>query len=227
MPAPLQIDVITIFPEMLEGFTGNSILKRAIANRLVSINLVNLRDFTDDKHRTVDDRPYGGGPGMIMKPEPFFKAVSALRTLKSRVIVLTPQGKQFTQTLAQDFADSEHLIFICGHYEGIDDRVSQALATDEISIGDYILTNGTLAAAVIIDAAVRLLPGVLGAPEGATEESFNNNYLEYPQFTRPESFCNLRVPEVLLTGNHKAIAQWRAEESKRRTMQRRPDIITS
>ncbi len=225
MPTPLQIDVITIFPEMLEGFIGSSMLKRAAQSQAAHFNLVNLRDFTSDRHRTVDDRPYGGGPGMIMKPEPFFKAVSALRTPETRVVMPSPQGKTFNQDMARALAGARHLIFLCGHYEGIDDRVAQALATDEISIGDYVLTNGTLAAAVMIDAIVRLLPGVLGAPDGTADESFCGNRLEYPQFTRPEVFCDLRVPEVLRSGDHRAIARWRAEESRRRTLERRPDII--
>ncbi len=225
MPTPLQIDIITIFPEMLEGFIGASMLKRAAQMQAVHFNLVNLRDFTSDRHRTVDDRPYGGGPGMIMKPEPFFKAVSALRTPAARVVMPSPQGKTFNQAMARELAGARHLIFLCGHYEGIDDRVAQTLATDEISIGDYVLTNGTLAAAVVIDAVVRLLPGVLGAPDGTVEESFCGNRLEYPQFTRPEVFCNLRVPDVLRSGDHRAIARWRAEESRRRTLARRPDML--
>lgn len=224
MPMPLQVDIITIFPEMLAGFIGASMLKRAAQMQAAHFNVVNLRDFTTDRHRTVDDRPYGGGPGMIMKPEPFFKAVAALRTPDARVIMLSPQGKTFNQAIARDLAGARHLILICGHYEGIDDRVGQALATEEISIGDYVLTNGTLAAVVVIDAVVRLLPGVLGAPTGAADESFCGNRLEYPQFTRPENFCNLRVPAVLLSGDHQAIARWRAEESRRRTQERRPDL---
>jgi tRNA (guanine37-N1)-methyltransferase len=227
MSTPLQIDIVTIFPEMLEGFIGTSMLKRATQMQAVHFNLVNLRDFTTDRHRTVDDRPYGGGPGMIMKPEPFFKAVSALRTQEARVVMTSPQGKTFNQTMARELSNARHLIFLCGHYEGIDDRVAQTLVTDEISIGDYILTNGALAAAVIIDAVVRLLPGVLGAPDGTADESFCGNRLEYPQFTRPEVFCNLRVPEVLRSGDHMAIARWRADESRRRTLERRPDMLAA
>ena len=227
MSTPLQIDIVTIFPEMLEGFIGASMLKRAAQMQAVHFNLVNLRDFTTDRHRTVDDRPYGGGPGMIMKPEPFFKAVSALRTQEARVVMTSPQGKTFNQTMARELSNARHLIFLCGHYEGIDDRVAQTLVTDEISIGDYILTNGALAAAVIIDAVVRLLPGVLGAPDGTADESFCGNRLEYPQFTRPEVFCNLRVPEVLRSGDHMAIARWRADESRRRTLERRPDMLAA
>ncbi len=227
MSTPLQIDIVTIFPEMLEGFIGTSMLKRATQMQAVHFNLVNLRDFTTDRHRTVDDRPYGGGPGMIMKPEPFFKAVSALRTQEARVVMTSPQGKTFNQTMARALSNARHLIFLCGHYEGIDDRGAQTLVTDEISIGDYILTNGALAAAVIIDAVVRLLPGVLGAPDGTADESFCGNRLEYPQFTRPEVFCNLRVPEVLRSGDHMAIARWRADESRRRTLERRPDMLAA
>lgn len=225
MAAPLQIDIITIFPGMLAGFLNASIMKRAQAMQAVGFNIVDLRDFTTDRHRSVDDRPYGGGPGMIMKPEPLFKAVSALRTPRARVILMSPQGRPFTQPMAGELAGAEHLIFICGHYEGVDDRVAQALAADEISIGDYVLTNGTLAAAVVVDALVRLLPGVLGAEEAAGQDSFCNGRLEYPQFTRPEVFRGMPVPPVLLSGNHAEIARWREQEALRRTCKRRPDLL--
>ena len=225
MDAPLRIDLITIFPDMPRGFLEESILKRAVAKQAVRFNLVNLRDFTEDRHQTVDDRPFGGGPGMVMLAEPIFKAVESLRTPVSRVILMTPQGQRFNQKLARDLSLAEHLIFICGHYEGIDERVSEALATDEISIGDYILTNGTLAATVVIDAVTRLLPGVLGG-EGATdEESFCGGTLEYPQYTRPEIFRGMRVPEILLSGDHAAIRHWREEQARARTAQRRPDLL--
>ena len=225
MPEPLRIDVITIFPAMLGGFLGESMLKRAAAMDAVRFQIVNLRDFSTDRHHTVDDRPYGGGPGMIMKVEPLFKAVESLRTPAARVILLTPQGRCFDQVMAREMTRASHLIFVCGHYEGIDERVSQALVTDEISIGDYILTNGTLAATVVIDAVVRLLPNVLGGEGATVEESFDHNRLEYPQYTRPEVFHDMQVPEVLLSGDHAAIRHWRNEQAHRRTLERRPDLL--
>jgi tRNA (guanine37-N1)-methyltransferase len=210
---------------MLAGFLEESILKRAAAMGAVRFQTVNLRDYTSDRHQTVDDRPYGGGPGMIMKAEPIFKAVAALRTPAARVILMSPQGRRFDQATARQLATERHLIFICGHYEGVDERVSQALATDEISIGDYILTNGTLAATVVIDAIVRLLPNVLGGAGATEEESFDQGRLEYPQYTRPEVFRDLPVPPVLLSGDHAAVRRWRDEQARRRTAERRPDII--
>lgn len=225
MGEALQIDVITIFPPMVRGFLEESIMKRAAQQGAVHFRVINLRDFSSDRHQTVDDRPYGGGPGMIMKPEPFFKAVEGLRTPGARVILMAPQGRPFRQAQAAALARERHLIFLCGHYEGVDERISLDLATDEISIGDYILTNGTLAATVVIDAVVRLLPNVLGADDAMADESFNNRRLEYPQYTRPEVFRDLRVPEILLTGDHAAIARWREEQSRRRTIQRRPDLL--
>ena len=225
MPAPLRIDVITIFPSILDGFLNESILKRAAEKKAVAYRVINLRDFTEDRHQTVDDRPYGGGPGMVMKPGPIFKAVESIRTARSRVILLSPQGRVFNQVMAREFSRRRHLIFICGHYEGIDERVGQELATDEISIGDYVLTNGTPAAAVIIDAVVRLLPGVLGAEGAAEQDSFSAYRLEHPQYTRPEDFRGMKVPPVLLSGNHAAIRRWQEEESLRRTRARRPDLL--
>ncbi len=199
-------------------------LKRAAAAGIVEFNTIDLRAFTTDVHHTTDDRPYGGGPGMVMKPEPIFAAVESVRTEGARVILMTPQGKVFRQAEAQALAQEAHLIFVCGHYEGVDERVRLGLATDEISIGDYILTNGVLPAAVVADAVVRLLPGVLGG-QGATEdESFANGLLEYPQYTRPPVFREMAVPDVLLSGHHKAVACWRAEQSRQRTRERRPDL---
>ena len=224
MGAPLRIDVITIFPAMLQGFLSESILKRAAEKDAVSYRIINLRDFTNDRHLTVDDRPYGGGPGMIMKPEPIFKAVEAVRTPQARVILLSPQGKIFNQVAARELSACPHLIFISGHYEGVDERVSQSLVTDEISIGDYVLTNGTLAAAVVIDAVVRLLPDVLGAEGAADSDSFSAYQLEHPQYTRPEEFRGMKVPAILLSGNHTEIARWQQEQSKKRTRERRPDM---
>ena len=221
----MRIDVITIFPGMLDGFLKESMLKRAAASGRVVFNTIDLRDFTTDVHRTTDDRPYGGGPGMVMKPEPIFAAVESVRTEGARVILMTPQGRVFRQCQAEALAQETHLIFVCGHYEGVDERVLQVLVTDEISIGDYVLTNGVLPAAVVADAVVRLLPGVLGG-EGATEEeSFAQGLLEYPQYTRPLAFRGMAVPEILLSGNHQAVAVWRAEQSRQRTMERRPDLM--
>jgi len=225
MSGPLKIDVITIFPRMLEGFLGESMLKRAANSARVEFRLVNLRDFTTDVHRTTDDRPFGGGPGMVMKPEPIFKAVESVLDEGSRVILMTPQGRRFDQALAQELSAEKHLVFICGHYEGVDERVRQALVTDEVSVGDYVLTNGALPAAVVIDAVVRLIPGVLGG-EGATEdESFNGGTLEYEQYTRPAEFRGMKVPEVLVSGNHQEIARWRKARSEERTKERRPDLL--
>ena len=226
MGDPLHIDIITIFPPMVQGFLDESIMKRASQQAAVAFRVINLRDFTNDRHQTVDDRPYGGGPGMILKAEPLFKAVESARTPGARVILMSPQGRPFCQARAAELAREQHLIFLCGHYEGVDERVSLGLATDEISIGDYILTNGTLAATVVIDAVVRLLPNVLGAEDATVNESFNDNRLEYPQYTRPEIFRDLRVPDILLTGDHASIARWREEQSNQRTAARRPDILT-
>jgi tRNA (guanine37-N1)-methyltransferase len=221
----MKIDVITIFPDMLDGFTGQSMMKRAAKAGHVTFRGLNLRDFTDDKHRTTDDRPFGGGPGMVMKPEPVFRAVESVRSEKSRVILMCPQGKPFTQKRAQELSSEEHLIFVCGHYEGLDERIREALIDEEISIGDYVLTNGVLPAAVVIDAVVRLIPGVLGG-EGATEqESFSESLLEYPQYTRPPEFRGMKVPEDLLSGDHAAIAKWRRQQSEKRTAERRPDLL--
>ncbi len=225
MTLPLRIDVITIFPAILQGFLNESILKRATEKNAVSYRIINLRDFTNDRHKTVDDRPYGGGPGMIMKPEPIFKAVESIKTPKARIIMLSPQGKIFNQTTARELGLCRHLILICGHYEGVDERVSQALVTDEISIGDYILTNGTPAAAVVIDAVVRLLPNVLGAEGAAEHDSFNAYQLEHPQYTRPEEFRGMKVPSILLSGNHSEVRRWQKQQSLNRTRERRPDLI--
>ena len=200
-------------------------LGRAAANGLAAFRTIDLRDFTEDVHRTTDDRPYGGGPGMVMKPEPLFKAVESLRRPESRVVLMTPQGEPFTQRRAESLSRERHLIFVCGHYEGVDERVRESLVTDEISIGDYVLTNGALAAAVVVDAVVRLVPGVLGG-EGATEdESFSDGLLEYPQYTRPASFRGMGVPDILKSGNHGEVARWRREQAAERTQVRRPDLI--
>ena len=222
----MQIDVITIFPEMLDGFLGRSMMRRAAKAGHVTFNCINLRDFTEDKHRTTDDRPFGGGPGMVMKPEPIFSAVESIRTEKSRVILMCPQGKPFTQKRAQALSNEEHLIFVCGHYEGVDERVREALIDEEISIGDYVLTNGVLPAAVVIDAVVRLIPGVLGGEGAAEQESFSEPLLEYPQYTRPPEFRGMKVPDELVSGDHAAIAEWRRRQAEKRTAERRPDLLS-
>ncbi len=221
----VRIEVITIFPEMLDGFLRASMMKRAAQKGALDLRTINLRDFATDKHQTTDDRPFGGGPGMVMKPEPIFAAVESVRTPESRVILMCPQGRVFTQAVARELSAERHLIFICGHYEGVDERVREALVTDELSIGDYVLTNGVLPAAVVIDAVVRLLPGVLGGEGAAEQESFSDGALEYPQYTRPAEFRGMRVPDALLTGHHEEIARWRAEQSAARTRARRPDLL--
>ncbi len=221
----MQIDVLTLFPRVFEGPLEESILKRARESGRAHVAVHNLREFTHDKHRVVDDRPYGGGPGMLMKPEPIFEAVEKLRRTDSCVVLMTPQGKPFCQTLAQRLAQLAHLIIICGHYEGVDERVREALVHEEISIGDYVLTNGALAAAVVVDAVVRLLPGVLGHEQSAVDDTFSSGMLEGPQYTRPPEFRGMRVPEILLSGNHEAVARWRDEQARQRTKERRPDLL--
>ena len=227
MDGLLKIDVITLFPKMLNGFLQESMMKRASEKGLVEFNAINLRDFTTDRHNTTDDRPFGGGPGMVMKPEPMFAAVESVKTPESRVILMTPQGRPFKQVDARRLADdSSHLIFICGHYEGVDERIREALVDEEISIGDYVLTNGVLSATVVIDAVTRLRPGVLGGGEIATaEESFSSGLLEYPQYTRPPDFKGMKVPKILFTGDHGKIAEWRHEQAVKRTAERRADLL--
>ena len=223
---PLQIDVVTLFPEMFQGFAGTSMIRRAVRMGAANIRMVDLRDFSQDARKTADDRPYGGGPGMLMKPEPLFEAVEALKTPQTRVVLMAPSGKRFEQADARRLARESHLVFLCGHYEGIDERVREALVTETLSIGDYVLTNGTLPAAVVVDAVVRLLPGVLGGGEDATrDESFTESLLEYPQYTRPPEFRGMRVPEVLQGGDHKEVAAWRRRKSYRLTAERRPDLL--
>lgn len=229
----MRIDVLTIFPQMFDVPFSFGVFKRAIDQNLVGINVHNIRDYTHDKHHTVDDYPYGGGPGMVLKPEPVFDAVAAVKAqiaqesggVEPPVILLTPQGRLFNQQIATELSGHSHLILICGHYEGIDERVVEHLVTDEISIGDYVLTGGELPALVVIDAVLRLLPGVLGSEDSAQEDSHVNGLLEYPQYTRPADFKGWSVPEVLLSGNHAQIARWRREQIVRRTSERRPDLI--
>ena len=211
----MRIDIVTIFPEVFFGPFAESVIARAIRNKIVEINTVNLRDFTHDRHRSVDDKPYGGGPGMLMTPAPFFEAVDKLKTADSQVILLSPGGEVFRQKTAIELTGVKHLIFLCGHYEGIDERVRESLADREISIGDFVMTNGNIAAMAVIDAVVRLLPGVLGSEESGISESFSADFLEYPQYTRPEVYRGMKVPEVLLSGNHAEIERWRREQSLR------------
>lgn len=226
MGAPLRVDVLTVFPGMLRGFLDESMLKRAVKKGAVVFRTVDLRDFAQDARRTTDDRPYGGGPGMIMKPEPWFEAIEAVRTPGARVILMSPSGRTFRQADARRLAGESHLVFVCGHYEGIDERVREALVTEELSIGDYVLTNGVLPAAVVVDAVVRLLPGVLGGGEAATrDESFTEGRLEYPQYTRPAVYRGLAVPDALLDGDHAAADAWRARQALDRTARRRPDLF--
>ncbi len=221
----MKIDVLTLFPAMFAGPLDESIIKRARAEKLLDLAIHNLRDYTHDRHRTVDDKPFGGGPGMLLKPEPIFEAVENLARENTRVILLGPQGRTFDQNIARELTREEHLLFICGSYEGFDERVREALADDELSIGDYVLTNGALPAMVVIDAVTRLLPGVLGDDESSRDESFSRGLLEYPQYTRPAEFRDMKVPEVLLSGNHAEIAKWRSEQAKTRTKERRPDLL--
>lgn len=221
----MNIDILTLFPDMFGGPFSESIIKRAQKNDKVKITIHNLRDWTEDKHKTVDDKPFGGGPGMVMMVEVLDKAIKSLREKDSQVILMTPQGKQFKQAEAQRLSSLKHLIFICGHYEGVDERVRENLIDEEISIGDYVLTGGEMPAMVIVDAVVRLIPGVLGKDESVKDESFSHNLLEYPQYTRPADYKDWRVPEVLLSGNHQAIKQWREKSALKKTKQRRADLL--
>ncbi len=227
MNETLKIDIISLFPRMLDGFLQESMMKRAAEAGLVEFNAINLRDFATDKHSTTDDRPFGGGPGMVLKPEPVFAAVESVRTPQSHVVLMSPQGAPFQQAAARRLSESHsHLVFICGHYEGFDERIREALVDEEISIGDYVLTNGVLSAAVVVDAVVRLRPGVLGGGEIATEdESFSADLLDYPQYTRPPEFRGMEVPEILLGGDHGKIAAWRREQALERTAERRADLL--
>jgi len=229
----MKIDILTLFPEMFETFFATSIIGRATADHLVSLQTVNFRDYSKNKHHKVDDYPYGGGQGMLLAPEPIFDAVADIskartsisKEIKPRIILLCPQGERFTQKKAEELARDEHLVFICGHYEGFDERIREHLATDEISLGDFVLTGGETAAMVMIDAIVRLLPGALSKVSSHEDDSFSNGLLEFPQYTRPEDFRGMKVPEILLSGNHAKIAEWRRRESLKRTLERRPDLL--
>jgi tRNA (guanine37-N1)-methyltransferase len=220
----MHFDIFTLFPDMFQGPFTESILKRAQERGLLSIALHNIRDITTDKHHIVDDYPYGGGAGMVMKPEPIFAALEAVYE-SGPIILLTPQGRLFNQQIARALAQEQRVTLLCGHYEGIDERVSQHLVTGEISIGDYVLTGGELAAMVVVDVVSRLIPGVLGADASIQEESHSENLLEYPHYTRPPEFRGWRVPDILLSGHHAQVARWRRKESLRRTRLRRPDLF--
>ncbi len=230
----MHIDILTLFPQMFDSPFSASIFKRAIERKLVSVRRHNIRDYSHDKHHTVDDYAYGGGAGMILKPEPIFEAVESIKSKQGAadqessrlpVILLTPQGRPFSQPIAYELSGYGHLILICGRYEGVDERVREHLVTDEISIGDYVLSGGELAAMVVVDAVVRLLPGVLGSEASAIDDSYATGLLEYPQYTRPAVYRGWSVPEVLLSGNHAQIAKWRREQAIRRTLERRPELL--
>lgn len=219
---------MTLFPEMFEGVFSSSILGKAKEKRLVTLNTVNFRDYSNNKHNTVDDYPYGGGGGMVLKPEPIFSAVedvTAGLAYKPRIILMCPQGETFTQKKAEELSREDHLIFICGHYEGYDERIREYLVTDELSIGDYVLTGGELPAMVVVDSVVRLLPGVLGNETSAVTDSFSTGLLEYPHYTRPPKFRDWEVPEVLISGHHGNIEEWRRRQSLLRTWKKRPDLL--
>jgi len=224
----LRFFILTIFPEFFDSPLKVSILKRAIEKKQIDVELINIRDFSKDKHRKVDDYPYGGGAGMVMKPEPIFEAIDYVNSIsassKKRIILMSPQGKIFNNEIARELSKEEELIIICGHYEGVDERV-KTLITDEISIGDFVLTGGEIPALAVIDAVSRLLPGVLGCDESALFESFSDGLLEYPQYTRPEEYRGLKVPQVLLSGNHREVALFRRKESLRITYEKRPDLL--
>jgi len=222
----VRIDVLTLFPAMLDGFLSESMLGRAREAKVLDVAVRNIRDWATDKHRTTDDRPFGGGAGMVMKCEPIFAAIEALQTPGCRRIYLTPDGVPFTAAKAQELSRHQHLIFLSGHYEGIDQRIRDTVVDEEISIGDYVLTNGTLAAAVVIDALARFIPGVLGEEKSLTTESFTRNLLDFPQYTRPAVFRGMSVPEVLQTGHHGEIEKWRHARQLEKTRQVRPDLLT-
>ncbi len=229
----MQIDILTLFPQMFQSLLSAGIFKRAIDRKLVGVNIRNIRDYTHDKHHIVDDYVYGGGAGMLLKPEPVFEAVEAIKSgIRPEeeigalpIILLTPQGRLFSQQIALELSKYSHLILICGHYEGVDERIREHLVTDEISIGDYVLSGGELAAMVVIDAAVRLVPGVLGSEASPVDDSHTTGLLEYPQYTRPPVYREWVVPEVLLSGNHAQIAKWRRGQAITRTLERRPELL--
>ena len=222
----MRIDILTLFPEMFVGPLDTSIVGRAVERRIVSIAIHNLRDWTHDRHHSADDAPFGGGPGMVLKPAPIFEAVDAIRTPGAEIVLLTPNGELLSQAIVQDLATQAHLVLICGHYEGVDERVAEHVATRLISIGDYVLSGGELPAMVLADAIVRLLPGALGCADSVREEAHSEGLLEYPQYTRPAAYRGHAVPEVLRSGNHQELARWKRREALRRTLERRPDLLT-
>lgn len=226
----MNIHILSLFPEMFTGVFGSSMMKKAQEKREVAINITNFRDFSGNKHHKVDDYPYGGGAGMVLKAEPIFEAVESLlanNEKKARIILLCPQGERFTQQKAEELATEDELIFICGHYEGYDERIREHLVTDEISIGDFVLTGGEIAAMTIVDSVVRLLPNVLGNAESHEKDSFSTGLLEHPQYTRPVEYRGYKVPDVLMSGNHAEIEKWRREQSLKRTIDRRPELLES
>ena len=223
----LKIGIVTIFPNIFKPILNESIIKRAQEKGKVKFEIFDLRDYTDDPHRKVDDRPFGGGPGMVIRPEPVFNVMEEIKkkSLKVKTILLTPQGVKFNQRIARRLSRERYIVLICGRYEGVDERIREALIDEEISIGDYILTGGEVPALVLIEAIIRLIPGVLGDEESATLDSFENGLLEYPQYTRPANYKGMKVPNVLLSGNHKLIQQWRRKQALKRTKERRPDLM--
>jgi tRNA (guanine37-N1)-methyltransferase len=223
--ALLRIDLLTLFPEMISGYFAESMIGRAVENKILEINVRNIRDWAADKHHRTDDSPFGGGAGMVMMPEPIFSAIEAVSTPDAEVIYLCPDGELLTQKMSAELAARKHIVLLSGHYEGIDQRVRDKLITREISIGDYVLTNGTIAAAVLVDAVVRYVPGVLGDEKSLAQDSFNDNLLSFPQYTRPVEYQGMRVPEVLLSGNHAEIEKWRQEQRLLKTRLRRPDLL--
>ncbi|BFL78782.1 tRNA (guanosine(37)-N1)-methyltransferase TrmD [Staphylococcus hominis subsp. novobiosepticus] len=222
----MKIDYLTLFPEMFDGVLNHSILKRAQDKNIIEVNTVNFRDYAENKHNQVDDYPYGGGQGMVLKPEPVFNAMKDLKhTDKTRVILMCPQGRPFSQAIAEELSEAEHIVIICGHYEGYDERIRENLVTDEISMGDYVLTGGELPAMTMTDAIVRLIPGVLGNEQSHQDDSFSDGLLEFPQYTRPREYKGMTVPDVLLSGNHANIEKWRHEQKLIRTLHKRPDLL--
>jgi len=222
----MRIDIITLFPEMVSGFVGSSMMGRAREKGIVDIHIVDLRPFGEGKWKLTDDRPFGGGAGMLMKPEPLAAAIDSVRTEQAQTIYMSPDGEPFRHEVAMELSREEHLVLVSGHYEGIDQRIRDSRIDRELSIGDYVLTNGTLPAAVVVDAVVRQIPGVLGAEKSLTQDSFHNTVLGFPQYTRPLEFEGMRVPEVLLSGNHGEIERWRKERSLEKTRVRRPDLLS-
>lgn len=224
----MKIDILTLFPEMFRGVMESSIMKKAQENQAFTYQTIDFRQYTTNKHQKVDDYPYGGGAGMVLMPQPIFSAVDAIKQNESkppRIVLMCPQGERFTQRKAEELAKEDHLIFICGHYEGYDERIREQLVTDEISIGDFVLTGGELGAMVVIDSVVRLLPSALGNQQSAREDSFSTGLLEHPHYTRPAVFQGMEVPEILRSGHHEKIEKWRKQQSLKRTLERRPDLL--